>query len=198
MKECEGDEPPDHYGRGKTQCELAARPGEEGGIGAPRFGRRRRPRNGHSNKGFGKPDRHPGTRSRLPRGKERCGKSGHPHGHAAPAWQGSKFRGGLHGFADIPKMVRGTGINGNGLVTDGPMRTGRSHGNKDTRGRKLCQVLYDIKLEAPCRAFRYLPRTAFQRMRNTSRNICTLSRNMFTLVAGEWAHRTGTSLIESP
>ena len=42
------------------------------------------------------------------------GQSGNAHGHAAPAGDGGKFGGALHGFADVAKMVGGASVNGDG------------------------------------------------------------------------------------
>ena len=47
-------------------------------------------------------------------------------------------------------------------------------------------------------SLRYLPRSPFHRIMNTSANICRLSLNMLTLVAGECAHLTGTSTVVNP
>jgi hypothetical protein len=46
--------------------------------------------------------------------------------------------------------------------------------------------------------FRYRPINPFHRIINTSANICRLSLNILTLVAGEWAHLTGTSAVDNP
>jgi hypothetical protein len=44
----------------------------------------------------------------------------------------------------------------------------------------------------------YRPNSEFHRIMKTSRNICTLSRNILTFVAGECAQRTGISAERSP
>lgn len=59
----------------------------------------------------------------------------------------------------------------------------------------FCQVLYNTKYYLD---LRYRPNSAFQRIVNTSTNICTLSRIMFTFVAGECAQRTGISTDFNP
>ena len=103
-----------HDGRRKAQQKFAAGPGEQLGIGAMRLGGRGRSGNGHGDERFHQPNIQPALAASVCReAKIRRDQSGDAHGHAAPARHGGEFRGALHGFANVAKMVGGARVDGN-------------------------------------------------------------------------------------
>src|SRR5580704_11962401 len=100
---------------------------------------------GHGDEGFGEPDGEPGAGRCLARGGDGCGDGGDAHGDSAPAWDGGKFGGAFHGFADIAKGVSGASVDGNGLVAGGAEWAYGRHEENGTEGEPSCQVLCDTK-----------------------------------------------------
>src|SRR5215472_2375652 len=154
-------------------------------------------RNSHGNECFDKPDGKPRPRSGLPRGDKRGCQRGNAHRHAAPPGHCGKFRRALHCFADVSKMVCRPRINGYWLAILLPHRT-RGHHSLIRLAEHATSVKYFVLQSSYYAWRRYRPRSAFQRITKTSRNICRLSRSMLTLVAGEWPQRTGISTARNP
>ncbi len=184
----------------ETQYELSPRSGEQRRIRPPSFGGGRGCRNRYGHKYFRKPHRQPCARCRLTCSQPCRGQRRHAHGYSAPTGNGSELGGALHGFADVFQVIGSTRVDGDGFGATGADWMGERHGRDDRVAGNLCQVLCTTKYNGflyPYFALRYRPCSAFQRIINTSRNICTLSRSMLTLVAGECDQRTGTSMVES-
>src|SRR5262249_27205456 len=139
---------------------------------------------GDSDECFHQPNTKPSTRRSLASRGKSGGDGSNAHGHATPARDGGKFAGTLHGFADVAEMVGGAGVDGNGFAFGRAEGADGSHGQEGSRKGRGCQVLCITKLTSYF-ARGYRPVRAFQRMMKTSKNICTLSRSMLTLVAGE-------------
>src|SRR6185369_6948694 len=96
------------------------------------------------NERFCEPDAQPGFGGVLVRSSDCGADSGKAHGDTAPAGYGSEFRGALHGFTDVAKVIGGASVDGDGRAFRGVERGGGHKGRVGEWGGG-CQVLCNTK-----------------------------------------------------